>query len=307
MYRRATRIVVCTLSIGALAVACGGEKSDNKQSGDKSGGGAKVAKKPLTELFASKSVTLVGPLAKLSFGMSKADAEKAAPELFKSSMGLESEEFEGVMFSPYIDRDKDALTGVSVFLPKGAGEAEITGAWGPGVKVEVSSRGESLVWWNKEAKLRAALFENTLSIKPYLPLGEFLGEGAQGFGFEKPQSVIGATPEQLTKAYGKKFDNANDTIAYIEMPPLKYGRSKTRVSLTKREGKVARMQIWIPFGPDKDAIKAAVEKKFGGPAKEVEEGVAPYTKKRQMLSDMVEIKEQKGRWYLEVAAPKAKK
>lgn len=310
MYSTATRITLCTLSGAALMLACGGEKSDGDKSGAAKAGkstGKATAKKPLAELFTGKTVTLVGPLAKLQLGTTEDEAKKAAPELFADAIGLKSEEFEGVTFSPYVDSRSKKVESVSVFLPKGQGEGAISGAWGPGVKVKLGGLDEVLAWWNPQAKLRATLKGDILSIGPYMTLPEFLGDGADGFAFEKPQAVIGATPEQLTAAYGTAFDNANDTIAYISMPALKYGKGRTRVSLTKRDGKVERMQIWLTYGPEKDDIKKTIETKFGGPAKEIEEGVAPYTKKRLMLSDMVEIKDQKDKWYLEVAAPKEPK
>ena len=194
------------------------------------------------------------------------------------------------------------IRSVSVKFGKTITEADaiaaVTQAWGAPTKATMRKK-DTLIWVNPEAKLRANFDQRlkSLRIEAYMPLADFLGTG-DTLGFEKPLKVIGASKAALTKAYGAAYAHGG-----ISLPVLKFGAVSNKVSLSGSDDIIDRMQVWIPFGPEKAQVMAALEARFGKAA--LIKGTGPYAKDRTLLGGKIEIKDQKDTFYLEFTAPKA--
>src|SRR5687767_14764456 len=118
-------IIARTLVALVLVASCGSK--DSKESGSsssKSTDGEKAApkeKQNVDAAFFGKAVAPPGALAKLTWGSSAADAQKAAPELFpkadKDTQFVRSTEHEGVSYGVGVDKESKKLSRMYLQLP----------------------------------------------------------------------------------------------------------------------------------------------------------------------------------------------
>jgi hypothetical protein len=151
--------------------------------------------------------------------------------------------------------------------------AELEKAWGkPTPNADLGE--QELVWLDPAANRRAALstrMDGELSIKvePYWPLATFLGDAPDKLGWETTP-LIGATAADIAKAYPQFVDDDPSTL---KAPGTEW-TDYTLVMLTADEqGKVKSYRFSLSYEENpaaKDAIKAALEKKYG-PAKIVKD------------------------------------
>jgi len=142
---------------------------------------APPAKQGLAALVSTKEPALIGPLAKIELGMTRAAAEAALPDsLGKGNTTFESEAYEGVDFNVFFNEGEVEFARV-LFYDESAAEAQglITAAWGAPVE---STEGDRKVarWHNTETGVTATLrkigFDGTTAelkfIQGELPDGE---------------------------------------------------------------------------------------------------------------------------------------
>lgn len=147
--------------------------------------------------------------------------------------------------------------------------------WGPNKKIK-DTLGERTSWFDAKRGIRVSAEidpakpnELDLGYVRYLPLASFFGEPGPKWGFEKDLSLIGATTDQLTAAFGKRVEIKDDT-ATLTLPPTDYDgdTSSTRVLMFLEKGKVKRWQTNIPFEdyePARAEYEALLEAKLGKP------------------------------------------
>ena len=166
----------------------------------------KVEKKATAELFPGKSVEMPPPLAKLTFGMTKADAEKAVPGITDKLVDLEGySDISAGSFSTE-KGDTEVLQSVRLSFPKGEDvEKLLTEKWGAPRKLKELDE-QVLAWFNPEKGLRARLKNGfgdgkDLEFSAYMPFEKLIGTDKTKFGFEKTP-LLGLDLKGLTKEYG---------------------------------------------------------------------------------------------------------
>lgn len=333
MNRPTTALSLSLCGIFALTLASACDKGEEAPKTDTKTE-AKPAKKPLGELFTGKAVELPPPLAKLTFGMTKADAEKAMPGITDKLVDLE--EYDDVSAGSFsTDKgDTEVLTSLRLSLPKGAdAEKLLTEKWGaPRKTTELSDT--VLVWFNPEKGLRARLKKGfgdgmDLEFSAYMPFEKLLGTDKTKFGFEKTP-LLGLNLEGLTKDYGdvlevlskeeaekkreemkKMFGDQIDKLGEaqastdIHLLPTELESYRTTVwpRFNKETGLIESVRMTIPFEGEEgaaDAMLATMKKVWGEPKEEEK-----YGKKRYVFSEepFITVEDSIGRsWEIEKQA-----
>jgi hypothetical protein len=306
----AASIALSGLFALVLATACDkGEeaKPDTKEE-------KKVEKKPLAELFPSKAVELPPPLAKLTFGMTNADAEKALPGITTKLVDLEG--FEDVSAGSFsLDKgDTEVLASVRLSIPKTEDVTKLlTEKWGaPRTTKELDDT--VLVWFNPEKGLRARLKpgfgdNQDLEFSAYMPFETLIGTDKTKFGFEKTP-LLGLDLKGLTKEYGdvlevltkeeaekkreemkKMFGDQIDALGEaqastdIHLLPTELESYRTTVwpRFNKETGLIESVRFTVPFDSEEgaaDKLMATMKKAWGEPKEEEK-----YGSKRWVFSE----------------------
>jgi hypothetical protein len=147
--------------------------------------------------------------------------------------------------------------------------------WGPHKTIK-DTLGDRTSWFDAKRGVRVSTEidpakpnELDLDYVRYTPLASFFGAPGAKWGFEKDFSLLGATSDQLTTAFGKAFKPKDDT-ATISLPPTDYDgdTARTTILLFLKDGKVTRWQTSIPFDnfePARAEYEALLEAKLGKP------------------------------------------
>ncbi|MCH9683827.1 MAG: hypothetical protein K0V04_20515 [Deltaproteobacteria bacterium] len=260
---------------------------------------AKAAPPPMDPaelLQSSKTPTLPGPLARLSFGMTADQAKEAVPELGDGSTYLER--YKGAYFSYEIVPQTNKLGSASLQIDGADMTRLLTEAWGAPKKGEDLGK-PKLFWFNEADEIRATVVlgtnrQDVVRFSPYLPAKELLGEGTQTLGFERAdRPLLGATREQLASSYtdvleplppreierrrtllrkalGKEVSRTA-AMGDITLLPTEYGGQLTRVSPHfGDDGTIDRIRVsldWAAYPAAKEEILGLVEAKWGKPNK----------------------------------------
>lgn len=326
----ASSLTACGLLVLSLVSAC--DKGSDSKTDTKAE--TPVAKKPLGDLFPGKAVELPPPLAKLTFGMVKADAEKTLPGITEKLVKLE--EFDGVSAGSFcMDKgETEVLTTLRLSLPKDAdAEKVLTEKWGaPRKTTELSDT--VLVWFNPDKGLRARLKKGfgdgmDLEFSAYLPFEQLLGTDKAKFGFEKTP-LLGLDLAGLNKDYGdvlevltkeeaqkkreemkKMFGDQIDALGEaqastdIHLLPTELESFTTTVwpRFNKETGTIESVRMTIPFEGEEgaaDRMMAAMKKVWGEPKEEEK-----YGTKRWVFSEepFIVVEDSIGRsWEIEKLA-----
>lgn len=283
-------------------------------------------------LFTSTSPELPGPLAKLRFGMTKAEITEAAPELEDGYAS--AKEYADTWFGYYVPTERKTLNTVRVVVEAEGFELEkvLTAAWGEperGTHLEHAK----LFWFNPEKELRATVSmgygkEKEVQFERYLPAKRLLGEGKDRLGIETTP-LLGATYEDLAKNYGqwleiltkeqaerqraqleamtgKTLDILGDAVpsTNIDLLPTEYGSSFTRINPTLEDGKIVRLRLGIDyeqFPPAKDEILALLKAKWGEPTAHDDHGRKKWLFNAASPKVVVEDDQISGAWDIELS------
>lgn len=326
-----------SLILASLAIvpACDKAADSSKSDGDskdaKKDAPAAPSKDPAKELFTSKAPELPGPLAKLTFGMTEEEVNKAAPELEKGYAS--SKEFKDTKFGYYVPKDKKKLTSMRVVVEAEGADLEkiLVAAWGE-PKRGTDLKSPKLFWFNPDKAIRATVHqgygkEKEVQFEAYLPAKKLLGEGKEKLGFETTP-ILGSTYEDITKNYaewvevltkeqaekqraniekmmGKKLDVLGEATAStnIDLLPTEFGSSFTRVNPTLENGKVIRFRVGIdyePFPAAKDEIFKMFEEKWGKPTEQEDLGRKQFLFNPAAPKVVVQEDNITGKWDIEV-------
>jgi hypothetical protein len=310
----AVSISLCGLFALALATAC--DKGEDAAKPETKTEEKKVESKPVAELFPSKAVELPPPLAKLTFGMTKADAEKALPGITDKLVDLEGyADISAGSFST--DKgDTEVLTSLRVSFPKEASadiEKLLTEKWGAPRKTKELDD-EVLVWFNPEKGLRARLKNSfgdgkDLEFSAYMPFEKLIGTDKAKFGFETTPllglDLAGLSKdygnvlevltkeqaekkrEEMKKMFGDKIDALGEAQAStdIHLPPTELESFRTTVwpRFNKDTGLIESVRFTVPFDSEEgaaDRMMAAMKTAWGEPKEEEK-----YGSKRWVFSE----------------------
>ena len=294
----------------------------------------KVEKKATAELFPGKSVEMPPPLAKLTFGMTKADAEKAVPGITDTLVDLEgNSDISAGSFSTE-KGDTEVLQSVRLSFPKGEDvEKLLTEKWGAPRKLKELDE-QVLAWFNPEKGLRARLKNGfgdgkDLEFSAYMPFEKLIGTDKTKFGFEKTP-LLGLDLKGLTKEYGdvlevltkeqaekkreemkKMFGDQIDQLGEaqastdIHLLPTELESYRTTVwpNFNKETGLIESVRFTVPFEGEEgaaDALMATMKKAWGEPKEEEK-----YGSKRWVFSEepFITVEDSIGRaWEIEKQA-----
>jgi len=308
----ALSVPLCGLFALVLATACdkGEEPAKTAPTVEKA-----VEVKPVTDLFPGKTVELPPPLAKLSFGMTEADAETALPGITKKLVKLEG--YADISAGSFSTDKGDAkvLTSLRIAVPKEAGDLEklLTEKWG--APRSTKDLGKTvLVWFNPEQGLRARLKEGfgdkkDLEFSAYMPFDKLIGADKDKFGFETTPllglDLAGLSKDyakvlevltkekaekkraEMKKMFGDKIDMLGEAQAStdLHLPPTELESFRTTVwpRFNKETGLIESVRMTVPYDSEEGAADRmmAVMKAVWGEPKEEEK----YGRKRFVFSE----------------------
>ena len=197
-----------SLSLCALA-ACGGKKADkaDKKAGETAAAGSGSAQSiNEADLFTGSTVTLPDAVAKLKFGMSKADAAAAAPDVVNAKTGYAVpgtiKDFDQVTIRPQFSK-ADRLWVISYELLEGQPAVKdwLTKKWGEPV-VRKNSIGTPEYYWNTpaaglRAELQQVASKSSIAFEAIAPRGPLLGSDPKHFAFDNPPLIGMAQADAL--------------------------------------------------------------------------------------------------------------
>lgn len=325
---------LCGLLSFSLATGCDKEEKSEEKKTDAEPE-KKVEKKPVSDLIQGSAVELPPPLAKLNFGMTKDEAEKAMPGITDKLVDLE--EYADVSAGSFSTErgDKEVLTSLRLSLPKEAGDVKkmLTDKWGePRTTKDLSD--EVLVWFNPEKGLRARLKKGfgdgmDLEFSAYMPFTKLIGTDTAKFGFET-EPLIGLDLKGLNEHYGdvlevlskeeaekkreemkKMFGDQIDALGEaqastdIHLLPTELESFRTTVwpRFDKESGKIESVRFTVPFEAEEGAadwMMGEMKKVWGEPKEEEK-----YGKKRFVFSEepFITVEDSIGRsWEIEKQA-----
>ena len=234
------------------------------------------------QLFSGESPGLKGPYQGLRFGMTRAEADRVAPQLVTAVIPdkmLPGRSAYRLHFQGALDAQQKILTAVAAHLPRSA-MALARRAWGRPTR----SRGPKRTWWfwyDKKAGVRVALTDAMghkdhvrLEIERYLPLKRFLGGKEPRFGFET-LPLMGAQIPPLAKAYGRYLAVKSRHRAQLVVPANEVSRYAHVVWLELEKDRVVKIELTLSVDREveRTAIHRAMQVKFGPPKRERVESV----------------------------------
>lgn len=315
--RNSSRSVGFVLSVALVATIAGcGKKGDDGKGGAGGSGSTSATtaqKKSLKDLFTTKKPAQIGPLAQVKLGSTEAEAKKAAPKLME--LGGVQSDIDNVWFSVFAMDDKVMYETMS--MPKVGALDTVKAAWGEPVKgKDEIMNAPQYYWFNPEDGIRAKLGDSLdkdsmqLQIDAYQPVAKQIGDSGPPFAFEKKKALLGATPDEIKKAYGDlaKSTGGDGTDIHLELPPNEYGSFNTWVSLMFDAGKVTQYTIKFDYGPypafKDDALKQ-IKKQLGEPKMEkdfLDKPVMAFKDSPKVILSDDDISKA---WSLEVSKPEA--
>jgi hypothetical protein len=308
-----TRSATILLASLLLAAACGkkDESSSSPKTTDKApptpaepvaaAKPAPTAKQPITPELFGKSPAPIGPLAKLTWGMSAEDARKAAPALVpKKDGGYDAwtdPSLDGVRYGVGLDKDTNRVNRMNISLPANAKEV-LEKAWGPGKPAKDTIGRPRTYWFDPANHWRAYLEPGfgddvSLELSPYVSAEELLAQSYQTFG--APDGMLEATLPELRTRFGEKLIETDAAKAAeqqkqlsqftgkdldkavgkakpsvrVELPPTEWESYWTRIQIDWSDaGKVSDIWFQVPYEayePAKEELRALFEKNWGKP------------------------------------------
>lgn len=156
---------------------------------------------PLTAAYFGKAPALPGNWKAITFGAKETEVHP----------GTADEPRDVAIHPRYSD---DALQAVSIDLPARA-TALLATAWGPGTKL-----GDTTVWFDDAAGIRATLAGTELVLEPYETYAKLFGTGPGDLG-DVPVAIEGTSKAEVIAALGPRVRTADNVMLQYGMP--KYG------------------------------------------------------------------------------------
>ena len=249
-----------TIALALVLFACGkGDKEKPAEPATKTVVEPKEAPPPpkkaeTTAAAFGKTVGPFGKIAKLTLGMSEADAKAAATDLEDADNALEyALEFaQGRLVR--INVKSTALQNL---------ENIVAEAWGPGTVGKNVLGGDQMYWFSPATHTRARADSSDLELAQYLPLEELLGTDKVMLG-GLPKPVWGVSLDDIKRDYPNMVD---EDVKHVILPPAEWDREDVQVFLlySERKKTVDSASFEIADGPDQATTLAAFEKKWGKP------------------------------------------
>ena len=273
-----------TIVVAILLVACKKEKAEPPPDP-----AAKTVVEPKAEppkkkaettaAVLGKSPAMFGNVSKLTWGMTQAEAEAAAPDL--------TDEDNALAFKLEYEFDKLARVEID---STAFGNFEKLGeeAWGKGT-VNKAHIGEKTYWFVPATHTRAVADSSTLVLSEYLPLEEFLGPDKVNIAaFPKP--LWGVTLEDVRAVHGARM-KPEDKLDHIYFPPTEYDHEYLSVFVlySKGKGKTDSVSFEIADGPDQNTTLALFEKKWGKPKMSSSYGAKELTAVFHSKNPLIEV------------------
>ena len=259
------------VSIALALVACSKKQDQPAAKADKPAA-EKVtepaAKKPAAELFTGKTATLPAPFAKLSFGMTEAEAKAAAPDVFAEKYGSKVLGYDGVEASAQIEQGRLYQAYLKIREPEEQVKKWLAAKWGE-PRAEKNSIGTPEYYWDApevhlRAKLEPVSTDSILRFGPVMSIDEVLGTDPKKLGIERV-ALIGATPEQVLEAYkvegAKPRDDDPSSIA-CSLPPIAGSEYGATLDARVKNGKVTGYSFSVP-SLYTDKLAARLEQMYG--------------------------------------------
>lgn len=258
-----------------LVAACSKDKAKDNEAKPAdppaaSKGTAAPAKRSPAELFVGNKVTMPEHVAKLTYGMTEADAKAAHPDVFAAKYGYKPPDFEGVETHVQITDGRVYQTRIEIDHPIDKVKEWITAKWGPPTWETKNSIGNPEIYWDApdvglRAKLETSASNSMLRFDPVMSPEDVLGTDPKTFGFEKKLPLIGASQEDVMKAYEiyrpKVRDDDPGSITFMTHR-VAGTDSYVNVDLRVKDGKVTGYHVSFP--PQlHDQLQPRLEQMFG--------------------------------------------
>ena len=216
-----------------------------------------------------------GDLAKLRIGMKLADARQLAPAPVAVRGGLPTT-VDGVREFVGIDDKLGIVQTIYLNLPAGS-ENLISAAWGDSWKA-IENGKVVLVWpdpttgWR--ATLRPALGNSKdLAFDNYMPAEKLFGDQPDKLD-GLPAPILGRTVDEVKKAYPEQIAQAGKELT-LTLPPTEWDRTNNHITLYPVNGKIAKLEIFLPYKPHPDTRETQLEmfkRKWGEPKDLADDG-----------------------------------
>lgn len=239
---------------------------------------------PIDKLFGAKPGTLgfeTGPV----IGATVDDLRKAYPALHVDTekdghqmvyLDLEPTQYDDYFTRAYFDLDHDKVAGMSTSIsyrpnPKAKDEivAAIEKVWGKGIAS--TDLGQPAMVWIDPAtgrRAKASFFtEGEIQVKfdSFMPIAKFLGDAPDKLGWETTP-LLGANAADVAKAYPQYADTEGGTLT-LHAPGIEWSDyTLVQFHADDTTGAIKQVVFELSFESNpaaKDAIKAALEKKYG--------------------------------------------
>jgi hypothetical protein len=230
----------------------------------------------LTADFFGTHVIPPGDLAKLRIGMKLSEARTLAPALLAVQRNIPTS-VDGVREFVEIDDKLGTIKSIYLNLPRGAEEL-MASAWTDGWKATEPVGKTVLVWPDPTTTWRATLrdalgYSKDLYYDNYLPASHLFGDQPdQMEGL--PDPILGRSVDEVKRAYKDEIVAAGKELALV-LPPTEWERVATRIALFPVNGKIAKLELDLPYKPHPEARETYLEmfkRKWGEPKDLADDG-----------------------------------
>ncbi|HEY1818153.1 MAG TPA: hypothetical protein VGG74_37680 [Kofleriaceae bacterium] len=233
----------------------------------------------LTAEFFGAHVIPPGDLAKLRIGMKLAEARSTAPALvavLAVRAGIPTN-VDGVREFVAIDDKLGTVQSIYLNLPQHAEEL-IASVWSEGQTATEPVGKTVLVWPDPTTGWRGTLrdalgYSKDLVYDNYLPASQLFGDQPdQMEGL--PHPILGHTVDEVKQSYKDQFVQQGKELALV-LPPTEWERVATRIALYPAGGKIAKLELEIPYKPHPESRETLLEmfkRKWGEPKDLADDG-----------------------------------
>ena len=230
----------------------------------------------LTADFFGTHVIPPGDLANLRIGMKLAEARAIAPAPVGVRAGIPTS-VDGVREFVAIDDKLGTVQSIYLNLPQHA-EDIVAKAWSDGWKATEPVGKTVLVWPDPTTGWRATLrdalgYSKDLAYDNYMPASHLFGDQPdQMEGL--PEPILGRSVDEVKRAYKDQIVTQGKELVLVLLP-TEWERVATRIALYPVNGKIAKLQLDLPYKPYPEARETYLEmfkRKWGEPKDLADDG-----------------------------------
>jgi hypothetical protein len=231
----------------------------------------------LTADFFGPHVIPPGDLAKLHIGMKLAEARAIVPALVARDRAGNPTSVDGVREFVAIDDKLGTVQSIYLNLPQHA-EDLIASAWSEGSKATEPVGKTVLVWLDPTTGWRATLrdalgYSKDLAYDNYVPASTLFGDQPDQIE-GLPQPILGRSVDEVKQSYKDEVVTQGKELALV-LPPTEWERVATRIVLYPVNGKIAKIELALPYKPHPEARESFLElfkRKWGEPKDLADDG-----------------------------------